>query len=254
VDIVPYKDKEKERQNQKKRGKRYREKHRERRKARSRELYALNIKKRRRKARERYWRNRKKELERQKKYRMRPEVKERRRLYDLKTKKQYYINNREKILKKKVIYAKRPEEITRKKNYNKIYRAANFEKIQQWNTTYIRKRYKTDLNYKLLKVLRGRMNMALGHNWKAARTAELLGASIPEVWNHLEKQFQPGMTRKNHGLWHVDHIKPCKFFDLSDPEQQKKCFHYANLQPLWASDNISKGAKIVSRDITSLKT
>jgi len=250
---MPYKDKEKERQNRKKRGERYRKKHKERIKARSRELYALNIKEKRRKAREWYWKNRKKELERQKKYRMRPEVKERQRLYDLKTKKQYYINNRKKILKKKVIHAKRPEEIARKKNYNKIYRTDHFEEIQQWNTAYIRERYKTDLNYKLTKILRGRMNMALGHNWKAARTAELLGASIPEVWNHLEKQFQPGMTRKNHGLWHVDHIVPCSRFDLSDPEQQKKCFHYTNLQPLWAFDNISKGAKIISGDITSPK-
>ena len=245
---MPYRDKEKAR----KRWKRYREKHRERLKVRSRELYALNIKEERRKAREWYWRNRKKELERQKKYRMRPEVKERKRLYDLKTKKQYYINNREKILKKKAIYAKKPKEIERKKNYNKIYRADNFEEIQQWNTAYIRKRYKTDLNYKLKKVLRARMNMALGHNWKAARTAELLGASIPEVWNHLEKQFQPGMTRKNHGLWHIDHIKPCVTFDLSDPEQQKKCFHYTNLQPLWAFDNISKGKRVLG-DITSPK-
>ena len=251
---MPYKDKEKERQNQKKRGERYRKKHKERIKARTQELYALNIKEKRRKAREWYWKNKEKELERQKKYRMRPEVKERQRLYDLKTKKQYYINNRKKILKKKAIYAKKPKEIERKKNYNKIYRADNFEKIQQWNTAYIRKRYKTNLNYKLKKVLRARMNMALGHNWKAAKTAELLGASIPEVWNYLEKQFQPGMTRKNHGLWHIDHIKPCAAFDLSFPEQQKKCFHYTNLQPLWASDNISKGAKIVSKDITSLKT
>ena len=246
---MPYKDKEKAR----KRWKRYREKHRERLKVRSRELYALNITEKRRKAREWYWKNRKKELERQKKYRMRPEVKERQRLYDLKTKKQYYINNREKILKKKAIHAKRPKEITRKKNYNKIYRINNFEKIQQWNTVYIRKRYKTDSNYKLIKILRARIRMALRYNWKAARTTELLGASIPEVWNHLEKQFQPGMTRKNHGLWHVDHIKPCVAFDLSDSEQQKKCFHYTNLQPLWAFDNISKGAKIISGDITSPK-
>ena len=240
---MPYKDKEKERQNQKKRSERYRKKHRERIKARTRELYALNIKEKRKKAREWYWKNREKELERQKKNRMRPEVKERQRLYDLKTKKQYYVNNREKILKKKAIHAKKPKEIERKKKYNKIYRADNLEKIQKWNTAYIRKRNATDLNYKLKKVLSSRMNMALRHNWKAASTTKLLGASIPAIWNHLEKQFQPGMTRKNHRLWHIDHIKPCKLFDLSDPEQQKKCFHFTNLQPLWASDNISKGAK-----------
>lgn len=63
---------------------------------------------------------------------------------------------------------------------------------------------------------------------------------------HLEKQFQNGMTWKNHTKdgWHIDHIIPCSFFDLSDPEQQKECFNYKNLQPLWAEDNLSKGNNI----------
>ena len=54
------------------------------------------------------------------------------------------------------------------------------------------------------------------------------------------------MTWENHGRygWHIDHIMPCSSFDLTDPEQQKKCFHYTNLQPLWAHENMSKGAKI----------
>ena len=51
------------------------------------------------------------------------------------------------------------------------------------------------------------------------------------------------MTKYNHGLWHVDHIRPCASFDLSKPKQQKICFHYTNLQPLWAHENSSKGAK-----------
>ena len=51
------------------------------------------------------------------------------------------------------------------------------------------------------------------------------------------------MTQKNYGEWHVDHIKPCASFDLTDPKQQEICFHYTNLQPLWAIDNIKKGSK-----------
>jgi len=43
--------------------------------------------------------------------------------------------------------------------------------------------------------------------------------------------------------WHVDHIKPCCQFDLSKPEEQAKCFHYTNLQPLWAEENLTKGKK-----------
>ena len=81
---------------------------------------------------------------------------------------------------------------------------------------------------------------------KSARTLELLGASIEEVRAHLEAQFKLGMTWSNWSPegWHVDHIKPCASFDLTDPEQQKACFHYSNLQPLWAKDNLSKNDRL----------
>tara|TARA_Y100000389_G_C17226930_1_gene396151 strand:- start:544 stop:708 length:165 start_codon:yes stop_codon:yes gene_type:complete len=53
------------------------------------------------------------------------------------------------------------------------------------------------------------------------------------------------MSWKNHGLngWHIDHIKPVSKYNLLDPEEQKKCFHYTNLQPLWALENIRKSNK-----------
>ena len=53
------------------------------------------------------------------------------------------------------------------------------------------------------------------------------------------------MTWKNQGRfgWHIDHIVPCSKFDLSDPDQQKECFNYKNLQPLWAKENILKSNK-----------
>jgi hypothetical protein len=52
------------------------------------------------------------------------------------------------------------------------------------------------------------------------------------------------MTKENYGKWHTDHIIPCAAFDLSDPKQQTKCFHYSNIQPLWAEENLRKGAKL----------
>jgi hypothetical protein len=44
--------------------------------------------------------------------------------------------------------------------------------------------------------------------------------------------------------WHIDHKLPCAFFNLQSKEQQKRCFHYTNLQPLWAKDNIKKGGRL----------
>jgi hypothetical protein len=66
----------------------------------------------------------------------------------------------------------------------------------------------------------------------------------------MESKFLPGMTWDNRGLrgWHIDHIVPCSFFDLANPEQQRKCFHYTNLQPLWAADNLRKSDKLVVAD------
>ena len=46
------------------------------------------------------------------------------------------------------------------------------------------------------------------------------------------------------GEIHIDHIRPCSSFNLSDTEEQRKCFNYKNLQPLWAVDNLRKADKI----------
>ena len=64
----------------------------------------------------------------------------------------------------------------------------------------------------------------------------------PSLKKHIEIQFKEGMSWENHSLngWHIDHIIPCASFDLTDPDQQKKCFHYTNLQPLEKIENIKK--------------
>lgn len=62
--------------------------------------------------------------------------------------------------------------------------------------------------------------------------------------SHLESLFKPGMSWENHGEWHIDHILPLASFDLTDEQQAAKACHYTNLQPLWASENMSKGARV----------
>ena len=96
--------------------------------------------------------------------------------------------------------------------------------------------------------LRKRIGRAIrdyGTGRKSASSALLLGCSMPEFMAHLESRFLPGMTWENRNQWHVDHKRPARSFDLSDPAQQLACFHFSNLQPLWAVDNIRKHAKWV---------
>ena len=75
----------------------------------------------------------------------------------------------------------------------------------------------------------------------------LLGCGVDDFIAYLESLFLSGMTWGNYGKngWEIDHVIPCAHFDLTDFEQQKKCFHFTNLQPMWAFDNRSKGKKLI---------
>jgi hypothetical protein len=147
----------------------------------------------------------------------------------------------------------------KRKQYIKQYKENNFEFVQnsreatkKWlkdRPNYMNNWYKnkkaTNVNYKIIHNLRERIRISIKSNLKGAKTKELLGCSVDDLKQYLEKQFKEGMTWENYGLkgWHIDHIKPCSLFDLSDIEQQKQCFHYTNLQPLWWYDNLKKRAK-----------
>ena len=119
--------------------------------------------------------------------------------------------------------------------------------------SYDRKKYKNNyyrkninnVNLKILNTLRCRLyNVLKRQNTKKnISTMELTGCELPFLKGYLEAKFKEGMTWENHGYWHLDHVLPCCSFDLTQEEEQKKCFHYTNLQPLWAADNLSKGGK-----------
>ncbi len=167
-----------------------------------------------------------------------------------KKKKERYKENREEIINKVQKYAEQNKE---KISVYKIeWRDNNTEKIKKYQQNnksrrnkLRRERYQIDIDYKIIEILRGRLTRALKNNWKSGRTISLLGCSIEELKQHLQSQFTEGMSWDNHSFygWHIDHIKPCSKFDLSDPKQQELCFNYTNLQPLWMEDNLRKGNK-----------
>jgi hypothetical protein len=129
----------------------------------------------------------------------------------------------------------------------KEYRQKNKEQIKaygkEYQRKYMRERCKSDPIFKIQKVLRLLVYRAFKSEHKNKRTMEIIGCSPEEFWQHLEKQFSEGMTRENHGKWHIDHIIPLS--SAKTKEESEKLSHYTNLQPLWAKDNLSKGDRIL---------
>jgi len=131
---------------------------------------------------------------------------------------------------------------------HKEYYDANRDIICKKRRNWSKNKRLSDPHFKLRQLLSNRINHALKGRITPEATIELLGCTLTELKNHIETQFVEGMTWDNHGkgskCWHIDHILPCAFFDLSDYTERKICFHYSNLQPMWEPDNIRKADSI----------
>ena len=158
--------------------------------------------------------------------------------------KQYFQDNKEEASKKhRENYQKNIEQ---RRQTNREWYKKNQKKVQAGQTILRRNKRRNNLQYRLACNLRNRLNKALKNLTKNESTKKLLGCTMEELKTHLQNQFSTGMSWDNYGQWHIDHIRPCSSFDLSNPEQVNQCFHYSNLQPLWAKDNWSKGSKLIS--------
>lgn len=118
------------------------------------------------------------------------------------------------------------------------------ETKREYDREYKRARKKRDPQYKISMYLRTRLYQAIKKESKSGSAVRDLGCHIGFLRGWLECGFQDGMTWENYGEWHIDHRVPLSSVDLADPEQLKRVCHWSNLQPLWAEDNLSKGAKI----------
>jgi len=153
------------------------------------------------------------------------------------------------VIRKKNYYANHANERSKRRNqYNK-----NKKRYIQQAVVYQRKKYKTDPHFNIKMRLSARIREVLKavNTTKRNRTVEYLGISIPEFKKYIEKQFYINLKTgemmgwQNSNKWHIDHIIPCVSYDLTDIKAQKKCFHYTNLRPLWAEENLKKGAKFI---------
>jgi len=165
----------------------------------------------------------------------------------------YYLNNKSIVLQKQKInyelnrdseleYSKKHYQKNKLKRLEqcKQYAEKNKSKRTEYINNYMKTKRSSDLNFKLKDNIRRRINGALRNNWKSKSSIKLIGCSVDSLKGYLQNLFDAGMNWGNYGEWEIDHIIPCSKFDLSNEEQQYKCFHYTNLQPLWKHDNRSK--------------
>lgn len=173
--------------------------------------------------------------------------------------KNYYKKNKEKIIKDVSLWQKtNPDKrskiarkyyentIEQREEYGKNYYQSNKERMRPIRNDYQKRRKANDPLYKLAFTVREKTCKALRNGHKAIKTMELLGCTVEQLKEHIQSQFQKGMTWENwaHKGWHIDHIIPISSFDLSKEDEQRICFHYTNLQPLWAEENLKKSNKI----------
>lgn len=170
---------------------------------------------------------------------------------DIKEKRKlYYKTSKDRILDyKRDYYQSHREE---KRQYNKQYNSDNRDALRKKRHQYVLRRLKTDPIFALVARHRHRIRCALcSKNIEKSRSSiEFLGCTPLELKLHLEKQFTEGMSWEVflQGRIHVDHIRPLASFDLTDPAQQSIAFHYTNMQPLWAEDNLKKRDNYVKLD------
>lgn len=120
-----------------------------------------------------------------------------------------------------------------------VYRKDNRATIRENQKIYEKRRMETDEDFCLSKTYRSKLGSIL----KRKNTNiyyPFIGCTSQYLIDHLVSQFKEGMNWENHGQWHIDHIVPCSKFDLCNEEELHECFHYTNLQPLWAKENLSK--------------
>ena len=159
--------------------------------------------------------------------------------------KKYREKNKEKINEYHKNWSK--EKRTELREYHSKWRKENRKHVNEKTRLWYLNRRRTDPSFRLKCNTRTAVYTCLkeANVAKYRSTFQLLGYTIEELMQHLEKQFTEGMKWDNYGQWHVDHIRPMSSFKFESPDDPefKECWALNNLQPLWWPDNLSKGPR-----------
>lgn len=168
----------------------------------------------------------------------------------------YYQNNKETILQRNKEYndQNRNAICEQKRQYyntNKTQILEYHQRTKQERNERIKLKRQNDALTKISESLKVRIHDVL-KNKKGSKSNELIGCSKDELKEWLESQFTPDITWNNYGsTWHIDHVVPISFFDLTTPETQRICFNWTNLRPLDSATNMSKSNKIIIADVVN---
>lgn len=170
--------------------------------------------------------------------------------------KQYYIDNKDRILTANKKYLDTHK--VKINGYKTKYRINNKDKVKITAKKYrekykeqinakVRYKTKTEQGYKINRNISNAIGRSLKGNKNGCHWENIIGYKLKELKKHLEKLFMEGMTFENYGKWHIDHIVPISLFKFESFNDLafKECWGLANLQPLWAKDNISKGNRFI---------
>jgi hypothetical protein len=168
-------------------------------------------------------------------------------------KKQYYLENKEKIIIQKKQY--RLENKHKIKQYclkNKDHRNKSSKRWQKVNKTYYKNywknKYNSDLKFNLNAKMSSAIRESLKNNKNKWHWETLVGYTVIDLKNHLEKTIPQGYTWQDYldGKLHIDHIIPVSAFNFDSTEHVdfNRCWALENLRLLPAKDNLVKNAKL----------
>ncbi len=118
-------------------------------------------------------------------------------------------------------------------------------RCKKLRNAWFKRRAAEDPVFRLTMRVRAAIHQTLRGQQKRRPTWELLGYSPDQLKAHLEARFSEGMSWESYGQWHIDHIRPLSSFVITGPNcpELRRAWALENLQPLWAADNIRKGAR-----------
>jgi hypothetical protein len=154
------------------------------------------------------------------------------------------------------------------KNWKSQHDKENKEKLKEYRKEYYSKEDKIEMrrsrtkkwlnsnpSAKMAQVLRHRLRTALKDQdtEKRESISELLGCSFDDFIKYIESKWESGMSWDNYGAWvhgeppkwNLDHVRPCASYNLEILSEQRNCFNYKNIRPIWGNENYQKRDTII---------